>query len=597
MDKKIVRFLQLTTLLIIFLSIIYLIEGSFVSSDVWQNRYNGCLEFLEEGRLYKNIPACGQGPVVYVSGAIVKSILPADNFEHNMDTAFTLIIIILNLILFTFIQKQIQIQRKTKKDYFLLILMLYIPLIFYFSLMRIEMFLAAFFVYLGYYFSRKTILSSIFFSLALTTKVTALFPVAILVGYYIIKRTITIKKSKLKFNFDNFIKQCSPYLITPLIFLAVFSIITPNFVFYMVVNTFIKRSITDQNLINIGISALTKNYIFISAVLIFLISSVLFSTKRKLESFLPLIGIPLVIFLVATSYRNPIEAFTRFDIHLVYIPFFITALGISTKKNKLKIILIGLLTVLIYMSLLGLKSQILIRNIDHTNNQVLSNIPSDVNTILIQKMDNNDILGTFQRYNPDLKADFDSFPRPKEPLYIYDSAVEWWFDIHNLTNASEYYNTTTDKVYEDYLIKVNQSRYDLIVAGAPSWWPLEPYLRINGVPNGYCDVHIPNFWFADPNGRDWWQLIFRNQAHCDQMNKAAEQFYTKNFNKICRASPHYANTVVPKLLEENKIQLNQTCDNKIDYLYIKRLESVEFDLFVFILVFTLIILTIKKKHN
>ncbi|MBS1266140.1 MAG: hypothetical protein MAG795_00105 [Candidatus Woesearchaeota archaeon] len=312
--KKHHLFLVLKVILLVsvFVMIPYFKWGTVFSKKVWQDRSTACLRFLQEGRLYQRVPSCGQGPVYYLIGYAASSLVGnnfmAAYFEHRMDIFFTVVNILLNLLLVLLIMQHTK--RHTGKDYFLLVLLLYVPLVYFYSILKFEMFMAAFFIFCGYFMSQKSGISQkfapILYSLALLTKITSLYAVGVLIFI----RLFSYKKPKIKQNIE--------YIVVPIVLIILFQLITPNFYFYMLVPMLMKNPLSPKNQVMAILSNLVSNYIFITLTIMFLLSLFLFLVLKKYRTtaLLPMLGIPLVVFLALTNNFNPIDAFVRYDFHL-----------------------------------------------------------------------------------------------------------------------------------------------------------------------------------------------------------------------------------------------------------------------------------------
>ncbi|MBW2971267.1 glycosyltransferase family 39 protein, partial [Candidatus Woesearchaeota archaeon] len=437
-----------------------LIRGSFVVETLWQDRFTGCVQFIEEGRLYKNIPGCFQGPVVFETGYIVSRIFNLDpaspDFQNQMSLALTPFFYLMSALIILLINKIVE--KETGKSYYLLSALLYLVLMYFSSIARFEIFLAAFLFFVGYYFLTAKhryaqLISMVFFSLALFTKLTAVYVVGIVMVYHVLKSSFSFKEGKFGFKPKRLFHAVLPFFGVFTAFYIIFTILTPHFLLYMIypvsniyeLSTGQVRSDAVQrgsfgDFLSQSAKSITTNYVFISIVLLFLLSCLSFFLlkDKKLHTILPLVGVPFTLTMLVMGFSIT-EMFVRWDFHLLYLPLFIVMVCcvmtnfMKTRSRNQIYFLVGLI-VLCYFLALGLKSNVLIDRAFGLNNQVLSLIPTSVDKVLVEDNSAGSLVKELLRNNNHFgREDIVVFSNEKR-LYKYDSASEKILDFLNLTN-------------------------------------------------------------------------------------------------------------------------------------------------------------------
>lgn len=189
-------FIAATLLLFLFLSYHYLEIKNVKSERVegYQGRELICLEFLEQGTLYGKQPFCLQGPVLYMSGYLLKTFFGPENLQSASKIVHSLFMIASFYVFLLIFWKE------AGKKKWITPLILYLAFLWYPSLSHLEMSLAVFFLLVGYYFlfhsqvRMKELFAGLFFSFSLLAKLSSVY---LVIAFMLLKWWQIFRKSTL----------------------------------------------------------------------------------------------------------------------------------------------------------------------------------------------------------------------------------------------------------------------------------------------------------------------------------------------------------------------------------------------------------------
>ncbi len=347
-------------IILVILSIIFLTSPQH---DGFQPRWYKCLDFWEKGTAYGGEPFCNQGPVVYITGLLLKLIFGAENLQ-----LFSKILTIVLSIIMFFVALEI-IKKETSETPYFILGILFIPFLFYPLQGYLDMALASFFLIAGFYvlFYRKSkykeIVSGLFFSLSLLSKISSAYLIVTFIIVYSVKLGET--ESWLKLKFKNKQKALMLVLATLSLVLLLF-IIKPLSFKYLILAPIIlsQTGLTYFAAFKFLLEQLTTNFFHIfPIILLLLINSYALKKYRH-----PFFWIVVPSFLSLLEVLRVLEHFLDFRSYYYLLPsmiFLIIGLVLfflkeKSGKPKITIIVASLLIIffvfLLLMGVLALSS-------------------------------------------------------------------------------------------------------------------------------------------------------------------------------------------------------------------------------------------------
>lgn len=534
-----------------------------------------CLDYLEVGRLYKDI-SCMQGPFFFLSMYSLRYM-----FGAYFNTVLILITTLLHLSTLFFLDRAIR--KLILKSSLLLPLLSFLYTFFIFiplandfaSLFAMSFLVFGFYTLICSNLKYKELISGFLFSLSLHSKGTALIPFLMILVYYLVG-PFGLKLSSIKSRFNVFgVYKLIKLFIPILINLILFTLLLPNVILYTYYAPIVVPGATYT-----GILMSAKDFFyssFLKPVWLFFIATFatslyLLFKKKNLVAIIPLFSLPLLAY---SEFKN--FGSTFYFYHLIpIIPFVLMGmvvpfLSFLTRKNKLQnLFLSSILLFLVIFSAYSMLSldpymtSIRFRLLEDEIHYVYKFIPKQDGYILTDKE-------RFSRLNKNIDLSrVDVFPRDPidetqatrlEQLGLISSEWHDWLD--NGRDADIYLGNIIGGKYSLIVIGPggNESKVNILSKYVNL---LNQAYKIN-VPR-YCAAYVPSLEDRCPACGFSTLINFRNETQCEIFKKEMYDYYEEHFDSICKKDEYAANAYVQEVLIKQGIMIPKKCVSGADIL-------------------------------
>ncbi|MFH0859776.1 MAG: hypothetical protein V1921_01095 [Candidatus Altiarchaeota archaeon] len=569
MESKTARALLILAILSTSIILSIRLYGAYDSLGVNRRIYH-CLDFIEDGALYGGQPYCAQPPVTYfLAYFLLKS------FGEDVIPMFFIILnTVVNAILFLILHRVIM--RETGYDNYPLILLFYLAWVYVMSINSPDAMLSTFFLFLGFYtlfhsnIKAKHLLSGIFFSVSVMSKLISAPQVFVILLYYLLRSKavrLSVNRLGIGFSYDvNGLKGLIKIVFPVALSFTALLIAYPHFLDYVFLSQLKQGPLyphhdvrdTLRFLVPFDDKGLRSN-VFTSEIALAL-SLIVFLRRRDMYSLCSIIGVSIFL------YR---QTWALGEISLSYFglpsyTFFMVVLFWAKSKIKRESLVNVIFTIILAFLLLGhgfpTVNEYRLGYYDAHRHGLQELVEEPLE--LIPRQDN--VLTELNPSRGVLPIDMPVGRRTQLWDEYYDG---WWAPIlvnWGLVGDLRLWRPDTENLTprERRIIReIDDKKYDLIVYGPQNWYRMIHLL--NNVEKSairdYCSVHLPNLDYFTYGGRHHTTLKFRNQSDCDYMLKLVGAYYSQNFEEICRRDKNVANDVINTVLGMNGITPSAKC--------------------------------------
>lgn len=552
----------------------------------YYTRWMPCLDYIKEGTLYAGQPYCESGgPPLFFIPFVIREIIGNTLFQ----SAMIVVSILIHLFTFSILWKMIR--KEIPEQHWFLPGFLYIFLLYFTTITRFEAILTLAFFISGYYVlfykegKTKYVLGGILYGLAILSKPSVAVPIAFsIIGLYIKEGVILWKERKLKITIQTIKELC--WLIMPgTVFVTLFHLKYKFFFIYYVLN------LTEQGEAISYLTALKKIFILdvnhMHAMVVPLLATIIISgyflwKEKKHYAWIAGPAQLVLLIMIVKSFGINHLGYHYWTMGTFFFIIVCCKLYKLAREQKNNVILMFLNTTLIliiifpalydsplthnnkYMTYTSFEQQRLtfIRQL-HYPYQIIP----EQDKVLFEHSEEGAKL-FFYEYNVNIPLekvelltreisqgtpDGFSFPRYKELLgenLIYNPADP------NILSEKE----------KEIIEKIKSGAYSFIHVGPPEWIAT---LRVLEAANatGYCRVIVPsNVWLTREGWHQAW-FLFRKPEQCQQVFQQMFQYYTHNFNEICKQDKFSAD-MIKAGIEANGVAFSENCpegENRMEY--------------------------------
>lgn len=560
--------------LVIFLTLLPLMQHYSTFWPDEKSEYELCLNFLKERELYTDQPYCGQGPATYISLYIMR-LFSGGEFSKIGYIVFFLAINLHMLYMATRIAK-----KETGKSHYILILMLYTSMFFLFA-RNISSIFAAYFLFLGFYITChsnirfRNIAGPAVLVLGPLSKASGL-PAFFIVVLYIIYKSYqpNIKQGKLTMK-KGWI-QNSVSIISMVCTFATFYIALPGTYLFVYKHQSFVISLGYLESISkfLSVFELTSGTVFFSIVIILSLLTLYLYKGKEAYSAITILSVLALFFTLFRQTGFPEEglifAINRIDYYLVSLPFFFVAMA------KLKSVLIHkkrlwlfVPTFILFFLLLSIPAELVVSEQDVIDvqekiNYQFSFIPDIKGPVLSEP--NPGQKSVYMEYAAN--SDLESVLIPQREIWHYrvpDSVVLEKFEKLGITSREKWRELTDPSVYENIYANIMNKSYALIIVGPPQWSIMMPITQQTRIAEDYCEVIIPDLQFPTPQGKHETYLFFRESSHCEETRLRIRNYLDTILPEVCKKSPTVANKIIRPVMAKQGIIFPE-CKKKADSL-------------------------------
>ncbi len=536
-----------------------------------QTRWLACIEYMKQGTLYNNVPACIEGPVLLTTIYIIDKIFGSPNYTIVLAGMLNALALILTYKI---------VKKITGKSYFILVSLLYTFLILdvvgYIDLASL---MSITFLVVGFYYlywcpehlgKLQHFIVGTAFGASVLSKFASMIPIAMIYIFYIFDfNVIYWKDSNLRISKEKF--AFLKAIIPAAILLAVFLLIWPkmlDYTFFAVMQggavnpdsmhpppNVIQWSYPSSFIYIVGYLTFSS-FEFYSIIMkvVFLLSLLYFYKKRKIYAAISSIGLFALYVVTQHNYGAGQTTLSRYIIST--IPFFIITFSVMydsfCKKSRTWRYVCIAAAILLIVSLawhspifkdalrFKVKGQII--QTENEISDVLNFIPPQSGRILnvndnLQEKYTNKLFGKEKNDNLFLKEMVDR---------DYGPGLE----SAGLVNRDAY----AKKYFQPYKEKIGSGEYSAIIYGPYMQGLYLDYLLKwfvkDELEKNWCSVYVPNYEHHGKGASHLIIIYFRNKDDCTKMRVNMFNYYSQKFDSICQKSKFAANIMV-------NVQLNQ----------------------------------------
>jgi len=495
-------------------------------------------------------------PFIYGVGLVLVDALGMEYLQH----ASMLLFYATHLLLFYCMDRTTQMRYGPDKR--LLLLTLYVVIIFATSIGRLASIIASLLVFMGSInlFASKwrysELMGGSLFAFAFLFKVSASYPIIVLILYYFATKKISVRRRKddiiLDFKLIELLKSVFLVVAVPAALILYFFFAYPNLYHYAIdahTNLW-GRTLTDALPVFNPLHNRSPN--LLAFYLIVALLAYVYHKKRNHYNITSLLAVPVCF--ISFAKANQILPLWHY-IHLPVLPFFIVSLlgayevsGVSYRRRAAMALVVGLV---LYNSVISHMDVVKDRELDQFVDEVehwRKFLPMQ-EYVLLQ---NPDVIDNYKRADllPSGIYSRDSGPvRVLEEKGIISSSSLDFFETHNLSFS-----------FPSYREKIDSMDYSLIAYGPPAWYTITELLEEvdTDVLYQYCPVYAPNLFDPHPAGRHHTKLYFRDEEDCQLFRKKMREYYLDQFDHICSVDEYMANTTA-NILYMNGIYHRKRC--------------------------------------
>ncbi len=582
--KKVALYSPLLVLFLI-LSLLYLNNESL---EGYQRRGYQCLELLEEGTLYGGQPFCVQGPMIYLTGWLLKLLFGLSHLQ----AAAKMLFLIISFLTFVLILKIIR--KETSRWHPLVSLLLFIPLVFYPSQAGsiLDVVLATFLFLAGFYvlFYRqdrwKEVYAGFLFSLAMLSKLSVIYLVLTFIIFYLI---LVYRKEAEGGRLEACLKSSASLFVPLLLPLIILFLLRPLSAVYLI---WAPRLILQLNFSYLEALKSFFSLDHIQGNLYHLFLMIIFSLnvygliKHRNKLFLAVIPGVITFLEVIRMFRAPTDNLTN-DYALPVIVFLLMGVVIlysKEKKDGKRILAVSLLAALMIWQIHPLIVQFTLPtllNNDAENRgfrklveSPLLWIPPQEGKVLLTALLTEEEFrqGDHLRFiNQSLisgcdRQEIQMLPEGLNDYLFFHAPVRELFGEKSEIMTSTPLQSGAALVDEITLIeeKFLNLEYSLIINTPHKSLALNKLLDENLdflAKNGYTMIYVPNHIYPAVLGDHATYLYFKDEEDARAMISILSEYYRDHFAEICAQSEHAADLIAGLLKAYNFIDLGKTCSS------------------------------------
>jgi hypothetical protein len=545
-----------------------------------------CLGYLASGTLYGGQPYCFQGPVVYITAAVLQFIF--GQLERGLIFSYCISIFLVAGVIFLIV-----FHETAKKRFFLVsfIIIFVFGKIFvqdFATVVALVLVLAGFYVFQYMNFQGKYAIAGLLFSLSLFSKPhNTPFVIGPLLFFWLYKG---YKEKAIKEKIKPLIALSLPFFVL----LGIFVLVFPNFIMYnYVIHTY---NPTVQSISSILWELVIFKYYYNGLFLLLYIAvwiaalRCFFYKRFDVFSFISSISFLVLVIVVANKFTlyQLIDQYRYFS---MFVPFFLVEMFMFgeeiTKNPGKKVVLLFSISIvgigcILWLLLSGLTMNDFIMNKGINEQKVLDRIKLELEMPLLSIPQQSGKIFVSENYLERYKLLFEDNPFK---YIIKDDIVNYWLESYDsshdpdlavannfikigMLRAEElngYFNITSININDSqHMSSINSREYTLILVKPIDEVIIRRVMEENlkmGFKPTYCSINVP-FYHEGFNNSEYFYivLLFYDPEQCALFLEEMKEYYTNAFDALCERGEPFVEIVESSLLYKN-IQMEKTCNS------------------------------------